>query len=147
MFMGPCVVNHYQCLSNKIRLYTVYCISVNFSTCFGWYPHLSSGAHITVITASGTGYTVTATVRDRTIADGSSYGGWSYRPKHVEEFTEIQGYYKRNRHFQCCNLYGIILKRLSDVKGADVVLTSRKNDWKKNFIFPLRYYANLRPQR
>ena len=45
--------------------------------------------------------------------------------------TYIQGYNKRNRHFQCCNLQGIILKRFSDVKGADVVLTSRMNAWKK----------------
>jgi hypothetical protein len=28
-------------------------ISVNCSICFGWYPHPSSGAHITVSTASG----------------------------------------------------------------------------------------------
>jgi len=28
--------------------YTIYYISVNCSTCFGWYPHPSSGAHITV---------------------------------------------------------------------------------------------------
>jgi hypothetical protein len=29
-----------------------------------------------------------------------------------------------------------------DVKGTDMVLTSRKNAWKQIFIFPLRYYAN-----
>jgi hypothetical protein len=29
-----------------------------------------------------------------------------------------------------------------DVKGPDVVLTARKNAWKKFSIFPLRYYAN-----
>jgi hypothetical protein len=28
------------------------------------------------------------------------------------------------------------------VKGADVVLTSRKNAWKQILISPLRYYAN-----
>jgi hypothetical protein len=33
-------------------------ISVNCSTCFGWYLHLSSGAHITVSTASGISVTV-----------------------------------------------------------------------------------------
>jgi len=38
-------------------LYTVYYISVNCSTCFGWYLDPSSGAHITVITSSGTGQT------------------------------------------------------------------------------------------
>ena len=46
-----------------MRLYTVYYISVNCSTCFGWYLHLSSGAHITVITASGTGQTVSTIFR------------------------------------------------------------------------------------
>ena len=30
----------------------------------------------------------------------------------------------------------------SDLKGADVVLTSRKKAWKKVFIFPVRYCAN-----
>jgi len=38
----------------KMRLYSVYYISVESFTCFGcWHP--SSGAHTTVITASGTG--------------------------------------------------------------------------------------------
>jgi len=46
---------------------TVYClfISVNFSTCFGWYFHPSSGAHNTVFTESGINGTVTATCRER----------------------------------------------------------------------------------
>ena len=49
----------------QMRLYTVYYISVNCSTCFGWLLHPSSGAHITVITESGTGQTVSATFRCR----------------------------------------------------------------------------------
>ena len=46
---------------------TLHClfISVNCSTCFGWYLHPSSGAHTTVSTASGTCQTVTATCRSR----------------------------------------------------------------------------------
>jgi len=36
MFMGPGIVNQCQQLSNKMRLYTVYFISVNCSTRFGW---------------------------------------------------------------------------------------------------------------
>ena len=36
MFMGPRIVNQCQQLSNKMRLYTVYFISVNCSTRFGW---------------------------------------------------------------------------------------------------------------
>ena len=40
-------------------------ISGNCSTCFGWYLHLSSGAHTTVSTASGICHTVTAICRYR----------------------------------------------------------------------------------
>jgi hypothetical protein len=43
-------------------------ISVNCSTCFGWYFHPSSGAHTTVSTASGICHTVTAICRYRGIA-------------------------------------------------------------------------------
>jgi hypothetical protein len=48
-------------------LYTVYFISVNCSTYFGWLFHPSSGTHtrITVITASSTGQTISATFRFR----------------------------------------------------------------------------------
>jgi hypothetical protein len=44
-----------------MRLYTVYYTSVSCSTCFGWLLHPSSGAHINVITESGTCQTVSAT--------------------------------------------------------------------------------------
>ena len=40
-------------------------ISVYRSACFGWYLHPSSGAHVTVPTASGISKTVTATCRER----------------------------------------------------------------------------------
>jgi hypothetical protein len=40
-------------------------ISGNYSTCFGWYFHLSSGAHTPVSTASGICHTVTALCRYR----------------------------------------------------------------------------------
>ena len=36
-------------------------ISVNGYTCFGWYLHPSSGAHVTVSTASGISKTGTVT--------------------------------------------------------------------------------------
>jgi len=39
-------------------------ISVNRSTCFGWYLHPLSAAHVTVSTASGISKTVTATCRE-----------------------------------------------------------------------------------
>jgi hypothetical protein len=40
-------------------------MSGNYSTCFGWYLHPSSGAHTTVCTASVICHTVTATCRYR----------------------------------------------------------------------------------
>jgi len=40
-------------------------ISVNRSICLGWYLHPTSGAHVTVSTASGVSKTVTATCRER----------------------------------------------------------------------------------
>ena len=39
---------------SEMQLYTVYLFLENCSTCFGWYLHPSSGAHITVFTVSGT---------------------------------------------------------------------------------------------
>jgi len=57
-----------------MRLHTVHYISVNCSTCFGWWLHPSSGVHITVITASGTGQTVSATFRCcGVVGTGSNY--------------------------------------------------------------------------
>ena len=44
-------------------LYTIYYISVDCSTCFGWYLNPSSGAHTIVSTASGICQTVSATFR------------------------------------------------------------------------------------
>jgi hypothetical protein len=41
-----------------MRLYKIYYISVDCSICFGWLFLPLSGAHVTVITASGTGQTV-----------------------------------------------------------------------------------------
>ena len=44
---------------------TQFILSGNYSTCFGWYHHPSSGTQTTVSTASGIGHTVTATCRYR----------------------------------------------------------------------------------
>jgi hypothetical protein len=51
-------------IQQDAKLHSLF-ISVNCSTCFGWYLHPSSGAHTTVSTASGTCQTVTATCRYR----------------------------------------------------------------------------------
>jgi hypothetical protein len=47
-------------------LYSLF-MSVNSSTCFEWYPHPSSGAHVTVSTPSGICKTVTATCHERPV--------------------------------------------------------------------------------
>ena len=60
-------------------LYSLF-TSANCSTCFGWYIHRSSGAHIIVSTVSGIIETVTATCRECdcsrpvTFTTGSSTG-------------------------------------------------------------------------
>ena len=88
-------------------------LSVNFSTCFGWFLHPSSGAQITVFTLSGTsqplllltvGIVEELNLNSSTIPTGSSNGslkpdavdrvicapddGWKNHPKHVEQFTD-----------------------------------------------------------
>ena len=59
---------HLKCIPIYIQqdatLHSLF-ISGNCSLCFGWYLHPSSGAHITVSTASGICHTVTATCRYR----------------------------------------------------------------------------------
>ena len=92
-------------------------ISVNCSTCFGWYLHPSSGAHTTVSTASGTCQTVTATCRYRGEVGTTAWqvpntvdtvacardDGWRYHPKHVEQFPEIN----KLCNFASCWIYKV----------------------------------------
>jgi len=84
-------------------------ISVNCSTCFGWYLHPSSGAHVTVSTASGISKTIIETGCEHdwtgTLVQSCSQqvavmvllmpdavvtvtrapdDGWRYHPKHVQ---------------------------------------------------------------
>jgi len=94
--------------------YTQFILSVNCSTCFGRLLHPSSGAQITVSTASGTGQPLLLSVAlveelrlcliYSTIVTGSNNGrlvpdavdtvicapddGWRNHPKHVEQFTD-----------------------------------------------------------
>ena len=63
MFMDPCIISMYSIIVQKdATIYSLF-VSVNCSTCFGWYLHPSSGARTTVSTVSGTKQTVTATCR------------------------------------------------------------------------------------
>ena len=64
-FMGPCIVRIFQYIYPTRCNVTQFILSENWSTCFGWYHHTSSGAQTTVSTASGICHTVTATCRYR----------------------------------------------------------------------------------
>jgi len=52
-------------IQSDATIYSLF-ISVNCSTCFGWYLHLSSGAHNTVSTVSGVGVLVLCTQNEYT---------------------------------------------------------------------------------
>jgi len=73
--------------------YTVY-FSGNCSTCFGWYPHPSSGAQTTVSIASGICHTVTAICCYRgRVGTGLSVlcfvvGGVSHRQHNTTQHTQ-----------------------------------------------------------
>ena len=60
-------------------------MSVDCSTCFGRLFHPSSGTYITVITASGTGQTVSATLRYRGAAVGTAVPTAAPRYRKVAE--------------------------------------------------------------
>ena len=53
-------------------------IYVNRCTCFGWYLHPSSGAHVTVSTAYGSSKTVTATCRPSSHVHNDYYYDYYY---------------------------------------------------------------------
>ena len=63
-------------------------ISVNYSTCFGWYLQPSSEAHITAstVTVSWMPDTVDSVI-------WAPDDGWKYHPKHVEKFIDIDKLY------------------------------------------------------
>jgi len=64
-FKGPCIVKYMPIIVQQdISIYRLF-ISVNRSTCFGWYFHPSSGAHVNVSTAPGISKTVNANCRER----------------------------------------------------------------------------------
>ena len=71
MSMTSLVLPYFSMLIIVQRDSTIYSffIAANCSTCFEWWHHPSSGAHITVFTASGTGRSVWAAT--------SHYRGWT----------------------------------------------------------------------
>jgi hypothetical protein len=104
-----------------VLIFSIYSlfIPVNCFICFGWYPHPSSEARVTVSTPSGICKTVTATFHERgwtgisshpvTFTTGCSNGlqmpngvdtvtrapddWWRYHPKHGKQFTDINKLY------------------------------------------------------
>ena len=65
-------------------------MSVNCSTCFGWYLHPSSGAHTTVSTASGVCHTVDATCCYRgRVGTGLSGCGWLTPVRHPQPLKPV----------------------------------------------------------
>jgi len=62
MFMVPCIINLYYSKAtrcNCLRLF-YFILLQDYSTCFEFRPHPSSGVHQTVTTASGTGHIICA---------------------------------------------------------------------------------------
>ena len=63
-----------------MRLYTVYCISANCSTCFGWYLHPSSVAHVNCkYNIWHWSNRICYLPLSSTITEGSTYGSTSAR--------------------------------------------------------------------
>ena len=65
-------------IQQDATIYSLF-ISANCSTCFGWYLHPSSGAHITVSTVSGITETISATCCERDwmgTVPNQSRSGW-----------------------------------------------------------------------
>jgi len=85
-------------IQQTATIYSLF-ISANCSTCFGWYLHPSSGAHITVSTVFGIIETVTATCREHDwmgtvpIQSRAPDDGWRYHPKHIKQFADINKLY------------------------------------------------------
>jgi len=87
-FQGPRIVKYIPIIVQQdATVYSLF-ISANSSTCFGWYLHPSSRAHVTVSTVSDS--IMPDTVDTVTWAPDD---GWRYHPKHVEQFADINKLY------------------------------------------------------
>jgi len=65
---------------------SIHSLSANCSTCFVWFLHPSSGAQITVFTASGTSQPLLLPVA--ITIHSTPHDGWRIHPKHIELFTD-----------------------------------------------------------
>jgi len=86
-FKGPCIVKYMPIIVQQdATIYSLF-ISVNRSTCFGWYLHPSPAAHVTVSTASGISKTVIATCRKR------DWTGTEFPSSHFRDRLHIYAIY------------------------------------------------------
>ena len=82
-FKGPCIVKYMPIIVQQdATIYSLF-MSVNRSTCFAWYFHPSSEAHVTVSTASGISKTVPERDWTRTAVPVQS--------RHPKQATKAQG--------------------------------------------------------
>jgi hypothetical protein len=80
-FMGPCIVNIFQYISNKIQRYIVYLyLETALHVSGGTFTH--NQERIQLSTASGIPDAVDTVVC-------APDDGWKYHPKHVEQFLDI----------------------------------------------------------
>jgi hypothetical protein len=97
-FKGPCIVKYRPIIVQQdATIYSLF-MPINRSKYFGWFLHPSSGAHVTISTASGISKTVTATCRERDWtfplqSRSRQVDGRRYQPKHVEWCTDINKLY------------------------------------------------------
>jgi len=85
-FKGPCIVKYMPIIVQQdATIYSLF-MPVNRSTRFGWYLYPSSGAHVTVSTASGISKTVTATCRER------DWTGIEFPSSHVHDRLQLRFY-------------------------------------------------------
>jgi len=104
-FKGPCIVKYVPIIVQDATMYSLI-LSVNRSTCFGWYLLPPSGVTATCRERDWMGTAVSIQWRSRQVAvtvtvmpdtvdtvTWAADDGWRYRPKHVERFTDINKLY------------------------------------------------------
>src|SRR5215475_4824987 len=113
--MGPCIVSifQYTCISNKMRNYTLYLyLETALHVSGGTSTHHQERTHLYLQHL----VPVTPLLLPATIAADSNNGltivcapddGWSYHPKHVEQFPDIN----KQRNVASCWIYvGVLLR-------------------------------------
>ena len=134
---GPCIVNIFQIMTNKMQRYTVFYLC-ELPYMFQVDPPTHHQEHNTVSRASGICQTVTATCRCRgRVGNADTFvcapdDGWRYHPKHVEQFPDIN----KLCYVASCWIYIRIYLRCADPWMLNTeFLNLTQGDWKKNFWF------------